>query len=200
MLRLLASSILVLLGFECIYPMQFGIDKTCLTQPNDSTGVYAIQYNILTYNLTGLLIYKKLNDSTYRAIITSEMGPKILDIILYQDDYKLNFAIKQLKRKVVIKSFYNDLVSITGLNSRHAASNTSVTDSMVTINYTLSKKNNLIYSNNLINTISNATYIVKGEKKFTIHYFYGQKNTQVDSIFLKHWDYKMDMELRKIKF
>ena len=174
--------------------------KINITQSNDSVGLYNISYSIIDYNLSGLLIYKKINDSCYRAIITSEMGPKILDMYMYKNEYKLNYAIKQLNRKIIIKSFYNDLVSISGLNYREKSTETTIFDSISAKQIIVDKKNKIVISNNASKKQSNVVFSHKNKKELTIDYFYSSIEIQTDSIFLKHYNYKMEMVLRKIKF
>ena len=99
MLRSLVISFFILMGISISGFAQNDFpNNMCITQMDDSVGLYTINYHILNYDFTGLLLFKRMNDSCYRAVLTSEMGPKILDMYLFENDFKLNFAIDQINR------------------------------------------------------------------------------------------------------
>ncbi len=170
----------------------------CITNHADSSGLYTISINVIGHNFSGLLLLKKNNDSTIRAIMLSEMGPKILDFNLMPSDYKVNYAMKQLRRKIILKALYADFAGITGISTYGKPSVTSQNDSLNIISYKVSSNKNMIYSTNHKSSNSYAQIIDKQKKEAVIFYFCKDINSGPDSIFLQHCNFNMDIRLKKI--
>jgi hypothetical protein len=170
----------------------------CITNNADSTGLYTISINISDNNFSGLLLFKKNNDSTIRAVMLSEMGPKILDIDLMPSSYKVNFAIKQLRRKFILKALYADFAGITGISTYRKPLEIIITDSLSIKSCKLSSNKIITYSTNSKSSNICAQIIDKQKKEAIIFYFCKEVNSCPDSIFLQHCNFNMDIRLKKI--
>jgi hypothetical protein len=150
---------------------------------SDSTGLYSASLTAYNNNFSGLLFFKKTSDSSIRVALTSEMGPKILDLELYNNHYKVNYAVKQLKKKIILKSLYTDFASIAGI-----------------LKYDTGNERYFKYLNDSVSNSSKTVLYNKNGQELEISYFCGNKEQNADSIFLQHFNFKMRIELRKINF
>ena len=179
---LLLISIIVYFTFNnCLAQTNYSSQCNVINR-NDSSGLYKFYLSVYNNNISGLLLFKKTSDSTIRAVLTSEMGPKIIDLELNNTSYKVNFAIKQLRKKIILKSFYTDFASIAGILK-------------------FNKESGRYFSEQSDSSKLNKTvlYNKKGQE-LEIYYFCNNNKTNADSVFLQHFNFKMRIELRKIDF
>ena len=88
-------------------------------QPQFSTSLYSTQVNIVGNHLSGLLVIKKMPDSSIRIVFTSEMGLSLFDFEFGANNaFKVHYIISKMNRKAVIKTLRKDfdLVLMRGLD------------------------------------------------------------------------------------
>jgi hypothetical protein len=175
-------------------------NQQCIvTEGKDSTGLYSINLKIYNKNFSGLLLFKKHTDSTIRTIIASEMGPKILDLELLPETYSVNFVIKKLNKKIILNSLYNDFGAISGIFTLNKIKGSSTNSNNETHYKLLSGKEISIKSDSVQNcTITQ--FFNKKEKELVIYYFCNSSHQMCDSIFLKHYNFKMNIILKRINY
>ena len=59
-------------------------------------------------DISGILIIKKISDSTHRVVMTSDFGNKMIDFEISENDFKLNYVLPDLDKKMVINFLKND--------------------------------------------------------------------------------------------
>lgn len=71
---------------------------------------YVYKANIEVYNhyFGGILIVKKTGNQQHRAVFTTEMGNKLLDFSFNGDDFKVNYILDELNKKILINILKND--------------------------------------------------------------------------------------------
>lgn len=164
----------------------------------DSVGVYQMNMYILNRHVSGIVFFRQITDSSYRVVLTSEMGPKILDMNIDHENYQLNFAIKQLKRKTVLKSFYNDFSAIAGLKLHNQNPAISQVDTAFIYEYILNRKERFAIIQHKKNDHQQTIFFRKSKRQWEMDRYYNS-NLQIDSVFLRHNDFNLQMELRKIE-
>ena len=153
------------------------------TNRNDSSGLYTVNLSIYNNNFSGLLLFKKTSDSSIRAVLTTEMGPKILDLELYNTKYKVNYTIKQLNKKIILKSLYTDFASISGI-----------------LRYNNKDERYFLQHFDTLKNCFVTELLNKKGRELEICYFCNKTEKSADSVFLQHFNFKMTMELRKINY
>ena len=175
-------------------------DQQCsIIETEDSTGLYSLNLNIYNNNFSGLLLFKKQTDSTIRTIIASEMGPKILDLELSPEKYKVNFVIRQLNKKIILNSLYNDFGAISGiftLNKRKESSADSINGAL----YKLMSGKEISCKWDSIKNCAITQFFNKKKKEIVIYYFCNNLHQMYDSIFLQHYNFKMNIILKRITY
>lgn len=88
--------------------------KTSFTSPyfSDPSADYIYKANVTVYNKAfgGIFIAKKVNDSTHRVVFTTEFGNKLFDLELTEQNFKVNFIMDELNRKIIINTLKRDFM------------------------------------------------------------------------------------------
>jgi len=92
-------------------------------QPAFGTALYNTTVDVTGNHLSGLLLVKKMSDSSTRMVFSSEMGLSFFDFEFRPDGgFKVYSIIKKMNRKAVIKTLRHDfeLVLMNRLDSTNA--------------------------------------------------------------------------------
>ena len=176
---------------------QPAIPELCKT--NDSLGMYNITMEFSKNTLTGLVIFKKTNDSTLRLVLNAEMGPKLLDMELSPKGYKTIYAFKKLKRKRILKTFYEDFGALSGILIRNKDFSIDSSQSSLNFTYNLGRQKKIAYSSELSDVRIVSGKMEDGKSVKTIfHYFYDPATSMISSMKLEHQHFRMVILLNKI--
>lgn len=107
------AGIVLLAGCRSVYS---SMDKTavihdCLTglKPVYRNELYKAQVNITGNSLSGLLLIKKMPDSSTRVVFSTEMGVKFFDFEFMENgEFKVIDILKKLNKKPVIRALQRD--------------------------------------------------------------------------------------------
>ncbi|NOU45985.1 MAG: hypothetical protein HOO86_02875 [Bacteroidales bacterium] len=161
--------------------------------------MYNITLEFSKNTVSGLLILKKTSDSTFRLILNAEMGPKLLDMELLPNEYKTIYAYKKLNKRRILKTFYIDFASLTGILTRNKAYNIDYSRLSTDFTYDLGKKNKIIYSSEPATTRINSGKMEDENSINTIfYYFYDSSTSGISSMKLEHQHFRMVILLKKI--
>lgn len=94
-------------GFESRTVTEDVIVNSYFSNPNKD---YVYKANIDVYNklFGGIFIVKKIDDEQHRIVFTTEMGNKIFDFSFYENDFKVNFILDELNKKILINILRKD--------------------------------------------------------------------------------------------
>jgi hypothetical protein len=82
------------------------VENLYFSSPEDY--VYKCQMDIYKNHVSGILIIKKINETTHRVALTSDFGNKLIDFEVSDHDFKLNYVLPDLDKKIVINFLKND--------------------------------------------------------------------------------------------
>ena len=78
-------------------------------KPAFTVALYNTQVDVVGNHLSGLLLIKKMPDSSTRMVFSNEMGFKYFDFEFAADgNFKVYSIIKQMNRKAVLKTLRKD--------------------------------------------------------------------------------------------
>ena len=89
-------------------------------KPAFTVALYSTQVDVIGNHLSGLLLIKKMPDSSTRLVFSNEMGFKFFDFEFSADgNFKVYSVIKQMNKKAVLKTLRKDfeLVLMNKLDS-----------------------------------------------------------------------------------
>ncbi|HLK31049.1 MAG TPA: hypothetical protein VKT28_20895 [Puia sp.] len=110
---LFISSLFFLQGCSSLYNnlQKTETDKTCLQKfkPKFSSALYSAKIDVVGKHLSGLLVIKKMPDSSTRIVFSNEMGFTFFDFEFQQDgNFVVHSIIKQMDKKAVKKTLRKD--------------------------------------------------------------------------------------------
>ena len=125
---LLSSSLLILLSCSTAHKQtQFAITDISSIQkfkPAFSVALYNTTVDVVGNHLSGLLLIKKMPDSSTRMVFSSEMGLTFFDFEFSANgDFKVHSIIKKMNKRSVLKTLRHDfeLILMNGLDSSQAS-------------------------------------------------------------------------------
>ncbi|MBW8358931.1 MAG: hypothetical protein K0M63_03910 [Weeksellaceae bacterium] len=163
-----------------------------------STGtdyLYKAQIEIYGNDLSGILIMKKIAEDTHRVVMTTDFGNKMLDFEISQTNFKVNYLLPDLDKKVVKKFLEKDFRIL--LNAGFPVSE-SFEDNTYRFysSGTQMKKNYLFYDKN--DGLLKKIVVTENRKEKINFIFEGKSAIFADAISLIHKDFKLSIELNQI--
>lgn len=124
---LLSSSLFILLGCSSAYKglqkITGDINAIQKFKPAITVALYKAEVNVIGNYLSGLLLIKKMPDSSTRMLFSNEMGFTFFDFEFTKNgDFKVYYILRKMDRKAVIKTLRKDfeLVLMQNLGTSNA--------------------------------------------------------------------------------
>jgi hypothetical protein len=201
-LLLRISSVLILVFTSCATNKVVKDYKTVplekssleVTYFSDPTIDYVYKANISVYGneLTGIFIAKKINDTTHRVVFTTEFGNKLLDFEITENDFKVNFILEELDRKILISTLVTDFRLL--LRSHYSIIN-QYENNENTVYQALDKsKINYLFISKPTNRLSQIVHSSKRKEKIKL-FFTAKSNIFAENIVIQHQNLKLKIEL-----
>ncbi|RMZ60549.1 hypothetical protein D1632_00770 [Chryseobacterium nematophagum] len=157
--------------------------------------VYKCQIDIYKHHVSGILIIKKLNDSTHRVALTSDFGNKLIDFEISQDRFKINYILPDLKKRVILNFLKNDFQQLL---KREYSINESFEQETTSIYLSKGENKKYYLFLNKENHLLNKIIYTKNNKEKIDFTFDSKKHNFADSIHLQHRDFKINIRLHQI--
>ncbi|HKO78079.1 MAG TPA: hypothetical protein VJU52_12730 [Flavobacterium sp.] len=154
--------------------------------------VYKANISIYGNELTGIFIAKKINDTTHRVVFTTEFGNKLMDLEISETDFKVNFILEELDRKIVVNTLTNDFRLLL---RNHFTISEKVENNENYVYMALDKdKINYLFVSKSTNKLDKIVHASK--RKEIINLFYtSEKDIFAEKIVIQHQNIKLKIEL-----
>jgi len=176
-------------------------DINCLQKfaPSFTSALYNAQIDVTGKHLSGLLIIKKMPDSSTRMVFSSETGFTFFDFEFSKEGvFKVYSIIKQMDKKPVIKTLRKDFELVL---MQHLQNKTTYTLTDKTLIYVAFPQTTGFY---YYVTDSLCTYLIKMERasknKIVVEaIMQNYINGMPDTIGISHKNFNFDIGLKKIE-
>lgn len=169
-----------------------------LFQPQFTRTLYSTQVDVVGKHLSGLLIIKKMPDSSIRMVFANEGGFKFFDFGFNGSEFTVYHIIEQMDKKAVIKTLRKDfeLLLMQPLNK---AQPYSMRLNNETYHVYAAGKDHYYYITD--STCSKLTRMERGSKrkKVTEIHTSGIKNTIPDSVNIQHHNFNFTITLKQLQ-
>lgn len=125
---LLSSCLLFFVGCAAVHkqmqPVNADISKLQKFRPAFTVALYNTKVDVVGNHLSGLLLIKKMPDSSLRMVFSNEMGFKFFDFEFSADgNFKVYSIVKQMNKRSVLKTLRKDfeLILMDRLDSSTAS-------------------------------------------------------------------------------
>ncbi|MDA3615952.1 hypothetical protein [Polluticaenibacter yanchengensis] len=77
---------------------------------DDAAKDYIYKANIAIYGkeLSGILIFKKIDEQRHRLVLTTDFGNKLMDVEISGQDFLVHFVMEDLNRKIILNTLKKD--------------------------------------------------------------------------------------------
>jgi len=157
--------------------------------------VYKCQMDIYNNHVSGILIIKKINQTTHRVVMTSDFGNKLIDFEISDNDFKLNYVLPDLNKKLVINFLKNDFQRLL---KREYPVTESFEDDNSKIYLSKIEDQSFYLFYNKDNSLLKKVIYTKNNKEKIDFTFDAKKHIFADSIDLQHKDFNINIKLFQI--
>ncbi len=187
----------------CRMPLQIGqpgkYDRDCFTKfvPDFQIQWYKASIDVTGKHLSGLLLFKTLPDSSVRVVFTGETGTTFFDLEFDAAQRKVNFVLPQFNRKPVIRTLQNDLDLIFMRYLRDPSAELFFDGKSKYLRVKSGGKTIYIWATNNCEHLQKIEEEWGGKKKVEVT-MYGDGSAP-DSVRITHYNFSMDIKLRKLE-
>jgi hypothetical protein len=172
------------------------LEKTTLEVPyfaNPETDyIYKANIRVYAKELTGIFIAKKINDTTHRVVFTTEFGNKLMDFEISESDFKVNFILEALDKKMIVNTLVTDFRLL--LRSHYAISE-QFENVENTVFMALDKDRiNYLFVSKATNKLSKIVHSSKRKEIINLYYS-SENNIFAEKIVIQHRNIKLKIEL-----
>lgn len=200
--NLLCSLILVLAvscksykltGAKPVSTTEKTVENLYFSSPDDY--VYKCQMDIYKNHVSGILIIKKISETTHRVALTSDFGNKLIDFEVSDHDFKLNYVLPDLDKKIVINFLKNDFQQL--LKKQYPVSESFENENSRIYLSKIDNKGYYLFFSKENNLLKQVIY-TKNKKEKIDFTFDAKKPIFADSLNLQHRDFKINIKLFQI--
>lgn len=157
--------------------------------------IYKCQMEIYGNDISGILIIKKIADNRHRVVMTSDFGNKMIDFEISDNDFKLNYVLADLDKKMVINFLKNDFQEL--LRQKYPiAERFENNESYIDVSKNGEKIYYLFFDKET-EILKQIIYTQNKREKIDFS-FEAKKHTFAETINLQHKDYRIKIKLNQI--
>lgn len=157
--------------------------------------VYKCQMDIYKNHVSGILIIKKISETTHRVALTSDFGNKLIDFEVSENDFRLNYVLPDLDKKIVINFLKNDFQQL--LKKQYPVSESFENEHSKIYLSKIDNKGYYLFFSKENNLLKQIIYTKNGKEKIDFT-FDAKKHIFADSLNLQHKDFKINIKLFQI--
>lgn len=157
--------------------------------------VYKCQMEVYGNDISGILIIKKISETTHRVVMTSDFGNKMIDFEISENDFKLNYVLADLDKKMVINFLKNDFQEL--LKRKFSVSESFENEDSKFYFSNFDKKQYYLFFDKNSGLLNQIVYTKNKREKIDFT-FEAKKHTFAQTINLQHKDFKINIKLFQI--
>ena len=177
------------------------VTRNCLEllNPGFNNDLYKAQIDISGKSLSGLLLIKKMPDSSTRIVFSTETGVKFFDFAFMENgEFNVIDILKRLDKKVVITALRKDFEVLLIQNTGKIPERVLLNREYLYHGYAKGKKQAWYLTDVFCQQLVGAELSSKRKPLVRMNYFY-QKVGSPDSIYIKHLNFSFNIALKKIE-
>lgn len=167
-------------------------------RPDITSVLYNSHINVVGKHLSGLLLFKKMEDSSTRVLFSNEMGVKFFDFEFAPSGFKVIYCIKQLNKKVVINELKKDIGLLIFYQINIKSGECLQSDNELYFAFKSGPETNYYITDKKctnLNKIENAT----AKKKKILFTLTDYKSGMPDSVYIEHQNFEFNISLKQIE-
>ncbi|HEX9980504.1 MAG TPA: hypothetical protein VGB50_08055 [Flavobacterium sp.] len=177
-------------------PVENPVFKTPYFSNPETDYVYKTNITVYGHDLSGIFVAKKIRDGVHRVVFTTEFGNKLLDFEISDTDFKVNYIVEELNRKILIKTLKNDFQLL--LRDEFEVAEAYKKDGITVLKSADGDRFNYLYLSQDGKKLNKIIQTSVRKEKLNITYI-SENNTFADKIIILHNDMKLRIEFNHFK-
>lgn len=157
--------------------------------------VYKCRMEVYNNDISGILIIKKISETTHRVVMTTDFGNKMIDFEISENDFKLNYVLADLDKKMVINFLKNDFQEL--LRKKYPVTESFENERFKIYSSEVGKNKHYLFFNKENGLLNQIVYTKNKREKIDFS-FEAKKHTFAEVINLQHKDFKINIKLAQI--
>ena len=157
--------------------------------------VYKCQMEVYGNDISGILIIKKIPEDKHRVVMTSDFGNKMIDFEISENDFKLNYVLPDLDKKMIINFLKTDFQEL--LKQKYPVSESFENENSIILTSKANKKEYFLFLDKKNEMLTQIVYTKNKREKIDFT-FEAKKPTFAEMITLEHKDFKIKIKLFQI--
>jgi len=157
--------------------------------------VYKAHIEVYGNKLSGIFIAKRMNDSIHRVVFTTDFGNTLLDFELSETDFKVNYILDDLNRKIIVNTLRDDFRLL--LKVDYEIEETLEDEEFLIYKSEDKKRFNYFLVSKKDNKLVKLINASKRKEK-VIFKFASKNSTFAENITIQHKNIKLKIELNQI--
>tara|TARA_R110001632_G_scaffold1480_7_gene6538 strand:- start:4531 stop:5139 length:609 start_codon:yes stop_codon:yes gene_type:complete len=156
--------------------------------------IYKAKINFAEKSFGGIFVIKKLGPEHHRVVFTTEMGNKLFDFSFIKDEFRINFILSEMDKKILINLLRRDFTVLINENPIILQQFQTLGDSIFF--ETRIKNNTYFYL-----TVDERLHKIletKGSKEKSDYIFTEIENDHAGKIKIRHKNIKLTIDLKAI--
>ncbi|WP_291864459.1 hypothetical protein [Maribacter sp.] len=155
--------------------------------------VYKADLQFYKRKFSGIIIIKKIAEKEHRLVFATEMGNKIFDFSFHQNEFKVNYVLGDMDKKIILNILQRDFTTL--LKEYNTSTRTFSRESLNVKEAEVGNKRHFYFYENV-----GLTKIVrerKGKEKVVYH-FLEIKDNIAQRILIEHKNIQLKIKLKGI--
>tara|TARA_R110000868_G_scaffold21614_12_gene89600 strand:- start:25538 stop:26146 length:609 start_codon:yes stop_codon:yes gene_type:complete len=202
-MKYLLISLTVLLFACSSYPKKHNLERKIGARPTISNPyfsdmakdyIYKAKINFVEKSFGGIFVVKKLGDEHHRVVFTTEMGNKIFDFSFIKNEFKINFILKEINKKILINFLKRDFYVLINENPKILNQYEKTGDTI----FMETQINNNTYFYLTADQQLHQILETRGNKEKSDYIFTEVENNHAKEIKIRHKNIKLTIDLKAI--
>lgn len=158
--------------------------------------VYKANVSVYGNDLTGILVFKRVNDKTHRVVLTTEFGNTLFDLEVGPEDHKINSIVDELNRQMLVNVLVSDFRLM--LREKYDLKQQFSSNGATVLLSPDGKIANYLYLSQADGKLLQIKQATTRKHKVTLE-FHTEKPTFAERIIIEHHDIKLKISLQYLK-
>lgn len=159
---------------------------------------YVYKTNITIYGkeISGIFIIKKINSTQHRIVFTTDFGNKLMDFERSENDFKINYIVDELNKKIVINTLKKDFDLL--LKNNFFITQKFENELLTIYKSDSEKQYNYLFIDKKSNQLLKIINSTKRKEKIVVN-FSSENNIFANHIIFQHYNIQLKIELNYLK-
>lgn len=203
---LITSLFLLMLSNSCAVKTVQDFEKTAVSSKTFTAPyfldksidyVYKSSISVFGRDFGGIFIAKKINETSHRVVFTTEFGNKLFDFEISGNEFKVNFILEELDRKIIRNMLKRDFMLL--LKKEFVVEEQFEKGDITVFKSPEDSRFNFLFVGKKSLKLEKLVHSTKSKEKISIEYL-SENNTLAERIIIDHKNIKLRIELNYLKY